>query len=157
MSELFPLRSLTKHRYIAICLLCFLIVLVALSVLGMRRIGLLTTKAENPALTQLRTAPPIKVISVTVNPRGFSPSKVTVPEGLYLIDINNRSGVAELNLQLGTLNAKKLKESKRVKDNQGRELKSLDWRGFFNLDKGTYTVRESSHPNWILEIQVDKK
>jgi hypothetical protein len=97
------------------------------------------------------------VISITVNPRGFNPSRVTVPEGLYLIDINNRSGLSELNLQLGALNSRKLKESRRPKDSQGRELKSQDWRGFFNLDRGVYTVTESSHPNWVLQIQVDRK
>jgi hypothetical protein len=123
----------------------------------MRKIGSLTTSAKNPALTQTGTPPPIKVISITVNPRGFSPSKITVPEGLYLIDINNRSGIPELGLQLGELNNKKLKESKRLKDKQGRELKSQDWRGLFNLDKGTYTITESSHPGWVVDIQVTKK
>jgi hypothetical protein len=74
-----------------------------------------------------------------------------------LIDINNRSGIPELDLRLGALNGKKLKESKPLKDKQGRELKSLDWRGLFNLDKGTYTITESSHPDWVVEIKVDKK
>jgi hypothetical protein len=133
------------------------IALAALSVLGMRMTGSLTANANNPASAQNKTPPPIKVISITVNPRGFNPSRITVPEGFYLIDINNRSGFPELNLQLGALSAKKLKESKRPKDSQGRELKSQDWRGFFNLDKGTYTITESSHPTWVLQIQVDKK
>ena len=153
----FPIRSLIKNRYTAICLLCCLCILGALTVYGMRKIGSFTTGAKNPASAQTNTPPPIKVISITVNPRGFNPSKITVPEGLYLIDINNRSGISELGLQLGALNTKKLKESKRPKDSQGRELKSQDWRGLFNLDKGTYTITESSHPNWVVEIQVNKK
>jgi hypothetical protein len=134
-----------------------LIALGALSAAGMRKARLFTISATNPASAQARTPPPIKVISITVNPRGFNPSRITVPEGLYLIDINNRSGLPELNLQLGALNNRKLKESRRPKDSQGRELKSQDWRGFFNLDRGVYTVMESSHPNWVLQIQVDRK
>jgi hypothetical protein len=98
----FPLRPLTKNRYIAICSLCSVIALAALSVLGMRMTGSLTANANNPASAQNKTPPPIKVISITVNPRGFNPSRITVPEGFYLIDINNRSGFPELsNSQFG--------------------------------------------------------
>ncbi len=153
----FPLRSSTKNRYIAVCLLCCLIALVTLCVFGMKKIGSPTTSAKSPVSTQTDAPRPIKVISITVNPRGFNPSKIAIPEGLYLIDINNRSGFSDLDLQLSALNSRKLKESKRPKDNQGRELKSDDWRGLFNLDKGTYTITESSHPGWVLEIRVDKK
>lgn len=151
------IRSLTKDRYTAICLSCCLIVIGALSVSGMRKIGSLTTGAKKPALAQTKTPPPVKVITITVTPRGFVPTEITVPEGPYLIDINNRSGIPELDLQLGALNGKKLKESKRLKDKDGRELKSLDWRRLFNLDKGRYTITESSHPGWVVDIQVDKK
>lgn len=151
------LRSLTQSRYAAFCLLCCLIALVALSVFGMRKIGWATTGASNPPQAQNNLPPPVKVITITVTPRGFEPAEITVPEGPYLIDINNRSGIPELDLQFGALNGKKLKESKPLKDKEGRELKSLDWRGLFNLDKGTYTIKESSHPDWAVEIQVDKK
>jgi hypothetical protein len=151
------LRSLINSRYAIVGLLCCLIALVALSASGIRKVGSLTAGANNPAPTQNNTPPPVKVISIAVTSRGFDPSEIAVPEGRYLIDINNRSGIQELDLRFGALNGKKLKESKRLKDKDGRVLKSLDWRGLFNLDKGTYTITESSHPDWVAEIRVDEE
>jgi hypothetical protein len=122
----------------------------------MRKIGSLTARANNPALTQQSTPAPVKVITITVTSRGFDPSEIEVPEGRYLISINNRSEIPDLDLRFGALNARKLKESKRLKDKDGHELKSLDWRGLFNLDKGIYKITESSHPDWSVEIRVEK-
>ena len=99
-----------------------------------------------PALVAQTKASPIKVVSLTVTPAGFSPSDLTLPEGLYLLDINNHSGVADLNLQFGELNARKLKEGKPVKDKQGRILKLQDFRGLFDLPTGKYTISEANHP-----------
>lgn len=111
-----------------------------------------------PATTQTTTNPsPVKVISITVNSDGFSPSDVEVPEGLYLLDINDRSGLPQINVQLGNLNAKKLKEVKPAKDEQGRILKIQDYRALFNLENGQYTITEADHPKWTLKLKVTAK
>lgn len=110
------------------------------------------------AIAQTTTNPsPVKVISITVHSDGFSPSDVEVPEGLYLLDINNRSGLPGINVQFGNLNAKKLKEVKPAKDKQGRELKIQDYRGLFNLENGQYTITEANHPKWSLKLKVTAK
>ncbi len=103
------------------------------------------------------TPPPLKVVSITVTPAGFSPADLTIPEGLYLLDINNRSGVANLNLQFGDLNTRKLKETKPVKDRQGRLLPLQDFRGLFDLRSGKYTITEANNPKWIAELKVTQK
>jgi hypothetical protein len=114
--------------------------------------------AALPVATQTTTNPsPVKVISITVNPDGFSPSDVDVPEGLYLLDINDRTGLPEINVQLGNLNSKKLKEAKPAKDKQGRILKMQDYRGLFSLENGQYTITEANHPKWSLKIKVTAK
>lgn len=148
----FPLRFLKVH----------LITLGAMMVLGI--IGLAwsrqlwktpvpTVATEISATVQTTTNPsPVKVISITVNPDGFSPSDVEVPEGLYLVDINDRTGLPEINVQLGNLNTKKLKEAKPAKDKQGRILKMQDYRGLFSLENGQYTITEANHPKWSLKI-----
>lgn len=67
-------------------------------------------------VTMQAASSPVKVISIRVNPDGFSPSDVEVPEGLYLVDINDRTGLPEISVQLGNLNTKKLNEAKPAKD-----------------------------------------
>lgn len=100
---------------------------------------------------------PVKVISITVNPDGFSPSEVEVPEGLYLLDINNRSGLLDINVQLGNLNARKLQEVKPSKDKEGHIVKTQDYRGLFSFENGQYTITEADHPKWSLKIKVTPK
>jgi hypothetical protein len=103
------------------------------------------------------TPPPIKVVSFTLTSAGFSPAEITIPEGLYLLDINNRSGRTNLNLQFGDLNARKLKETKPVKDKDGRLIPLQDFRGLFDLRNGRYTITEANNPKWIADIKVTQK
>ena len=158
----FSLRKLTKLHFIAFCLLASL----GLSTFAFSWrdwISKPTNKsaavvAAVPAIVQTAAnSSPIKVISITVNSDGFSPSDVEVPEGLYMLDINDRSGLPAINVQLGNLNAKKLKEVKPAKDKQGRILKIQDYRALFNLENGQYTITEADHPKWSLKLKVTAK
>ena len=148
----FSFRRLSKAGFLSLGLL----ILVGLTVWALSS-GL--KRPISPALiAQTKaTPPPVKVVSLTVTPAGFSPTELTLPEGLYLLDINNRSGVAELNLQFGELNARKLKETKPVKDKQGRIVKLQDFRGLFDLQNGKYTITEANHPKWVVELKVTPK
>lgn len=150
----FSLCRLTKTQLLALGL----VTLVAITALAWNTYKTASARAGSPRAEQTTTASsPVKVISITVNPDGFSPSDVEVPEGLYLLDLNNRSGLPEINVQFGNLNNRKLKEVKPAKDKQGRELKMRDFRGLFNLDNGQYTITEANHPKWSLKLKVTAK
>lgn len=96
-----------------------------------------------------KLAPPerVKVLHFTLTPLGFSPTEMTVPEGLYTIEVINRSGLSMFSLHLGRLSERKLKEV-----DSARKLG--EWRGFFNLKRDDYVVTVNEKTEWTARLQV---
>lgn len=154
----FPLRFSRAHLIILGLVMLLAVMGLAWSKQRWKAATPVIAASAIPATAQTTANPsPVKVISIIVNSDGFSPSEVEVPEGLYLLDINDRSGLPEISVQLGNLNTKKLKEVKPAKDKQGRILKIQDYRALFNLENGQYTITEADHPKWSLKLKVTAK
>lgn len=102
---------------------------------------------------------------VTITPRGFEPSEVTVPAGRVLLAVDNRSGLREIALELDQETSNRplpvlLKTGVRVDETGQRQVRvsreKLDWRGLNDLQPGRYLLREVEHLGWSCRITVTK-
>lgn len=86
-------------------------------------------------------APPQTMALVTIRATGFEPATLTLPTGPFLFVVQNRSGLAEVVLQLNSQQIRVPKEK-------------LDWYALLNLPAGTYNLSEANHPGWSCRITV---
>jgi hypothetical protein len=97
------------------------------------------------------TQEPLVVEELTLRPSGFYPSEIRRPKGKFLLVINNRAGLQEMNIKIsrevGSDAKEKLKEVKVHK-------KYLDWNDVLDLQPGDYVVTEASNPEWGCRIIV---
>lgn len=112
---------------------------------------------ENPpsttAMTETKPQPieqrdqKVETELLTIRRTGFHPSRVSRPEGKFLLAVSNRSGAVELNLRLHSVTGVRLVET-RVSNKQ------LYWSGLVTLPAGEYVLTEANHPNWICRITI---
>ena len=89
----------------------------------------------------------VEVQVITVRPRGFEPSDITRPTGVFLLAVDNRSGLDELHLSLDREGGNRVHE-------QRVSRKKLDWRGAFDLPPGRYALTEAKNPDWVCTITI---
>jgi hypothetical protein len=87
---------------------------------------------------------------ITVRPTGFEPKEITRPEGQFLLAIDNRSGLQEIEFRLDRAGGGS-ESHVRVPRNK------IDWRGLIDLRPGVYLLREANHPDWICRITIEAK
>jgi len=83
---------------------------------------------------------------ITIRPGGFDPVEIVRPKGNFLLAIDNRSGLTEVDLRLDSEFDNRL--SKRV----SRE--ELDSRTIVDLNPGTYLLTEAGHPGWVCRFRI---
>lgn len=86
---------------------------------------------------------------ITIRPTGFEPREITRPEGLFLLAVENRSGLQTVQLRLDSA------AGARVRDVQMPRSKH-DWSEGFDLPPGTYVLTEAYHPEWLCSITIAK-
>lgn len=90
---------------------------------------------------------PVPEVPLTLRANGFDPAEVRPQCGHFVLSIDNRSGVADLVLQL-----------KKADGTQVRELHVSgaggDWSETLDLAAGTYTLSEANHSSWLCTIIV---
>ena len=87
-------------------------------------------------------------IVFTLLPEGFEPAEITLPQGRYLLAVENRTGLAEeVELQLHREDGDKLRE-KRL----GRGKRA--WKEVVELVPGRYVVSEAGHPDWVCHLTI---
>lgn len=84
---------------------------------------------------------------VTVTPTGFEPTEITRPQGRFLLAIDNRSGLDDVDLYLeretgGRANV--------VLSRRGK----LAWREAIDLPPGTYLLRAGNDESWRCRISI---
>lgn len=84
---------------------------------------------------------------VTISPDGFDPQQITRPSGVFVLVVNNRSGLQEVQLRFDELKGKRLKDV-RVRSNK------LDWGDLIDLKAGTYSLTEANHPGWVCVFKI---
>ena len=84
---------------------------------------------------------------IGVTPHGFEPKEIVRPAGPFLLVIDNRSGVAVINLLLSRdvglpIRSALLPHERRL------------WSDIVDLSPGSYTLREPTHPDWVCHITI---
>ena len=107
------------------------------------------------AIAQTKATPaPLIVEEITLRPTGFYPAKLSRPKGAFLLVVCNRTGKAEVNVELarevGNGAKEKVKEAKIPR-------KVLDWNDTLDLNPGTYLLTEASNPKWVCELIITSK
>lgn len=98
---------------------------------------------------KLVSTEPVKVLHFTLTPLGINPSAVTVPEGLYVIEVTNRSDLSRFSLNLGDLSSHKLQELDTTR-------KHGEWSGFFRLKSDDFVLTVNEKTEWTARLQVIK-
>jgi hypothetical protein len=100
--------------------------------------------------------PKTKVLSLPLKPEGFASRAVTVKTGFYLIEVVNRSGVKNLNVQIDIMPGTNLSATAVANAAGGQEdVKKSQFLTQVHLTPGTYRVSITGHPTWVCAIDVD--
>lgn len=84
---------------------------------------------------------------VTVTPTGFEPGEITRPQGRFILAVDNRSGLDEVDLYF-------VRETG-VRLNSGLTRKSkLAWREIIDFPPGTYILRAANDESWSCRITL---
>jgi hypothetical protein len=104
----------------------------------------------NPPRASLKpTQKPARIETeiITILPDGFQPKEVTRPFGRFNLMVDNRSGLADVSLQLDREAGSRLQA---VQVNRSQ----LDWNDVFDLPPGKYTLTEANHSEWVCRITI---
>lgn len=84
---------------------------------------------------------------ITIKATGFEPAALSRPAGKFLLDVDNRSEIEEVELRLDRQDGSREK-SARVRST------APEWRGALDLRPGVYILSEANHSSWICRITI---
>jgi len=96
---------------------------------------------------ETQTVPRIETELITVYSTGFEPREIKRPAGKFLLDVDNRSELDDLELYLDRQDAGREKSARMRKTAPELRLE-------LDLSPGVYLLREVNHPNWICRIRI---
>jgi len=113
-----------------------------------------TASSQALPLSQKTTPEPFIVEQLTLRPSGFYPLEFTRPSGKFLLAVNNRVGILEMNLRLSreTSNGV-LQNLSEVKVHR----RQPDWSDVVDLQPGIYFLTETGNPKWVCRITILQK
>lgn len=79
---------------------------------------------------------------ITIVRNGFEPAEIRRPAGKFLLAIDNRSGLREVNLSLVRVAGRSVQELRIRRERP-------DLRKVVELEPGAYLLTEANHPAWI--------
>jgi hypothetical protein len=89
----------------------------------------------------------IEVEALTLRTTGFEPAQVTRPQGRFMLAVDNRTEIPDLEFRLNQPNQNPVSAKKML----GRELR---WRQLLDLPPGQYILTELNHPRWRAQIKI---
>jgi hypothetical protein len=92
----------------------------------------------------------LEVELVTLQPDGFEPAEITRPQGRFVLGIDNRSGLEDIQLRLERA------DGSRVPILNGRKRR-LSWREEVDLPTGQYVIRETNQREWNCLITITSR
>ena len=94
-----------------------------------------------------RSADQLEAEVVTITPTGFEPGEITRPEGRFILAIDNRSGLNEVQLYMERDTGARLSTSPTRKS-------KLAWRDVIDFPSGTYILRATNDERWHCRITL---
>jgi hypothetical protein len=92
----------------------------------------------------------LEVELVTLEPHGFEPAETTRPQGRFVLGIDNRSGLEDIQLRLERV------DGGRVPVLNARKRR-LSWREEVDLPPGRYVIREANQREWNCLITITSR
>ena len=86
-------------------------------------------------------------VLLTITPRGFEPTEITVVPGPFFLVVENRSGVPQMSLRVNQAGGFLVKSA-----DVGEEM--VDWADLFDLSPGSYVLSETGHPGKFCNLTV---
>jgi hypothetical protein len=90
----------------------------------------------------------IEVLAVALHPDGFHPREVKLRRGKFLLAVDDRSGLDEIDLQVEVQNGFSLANA-RVSHRVNH------WHALADLAPGTYVLRETGQKDWVCRITIE--
>jgi hypothetical protein len=88
-----------------------------------------------------------QVEQITLQPNGFDPDEITRPEGRFVLSVQNRSGLDDVELRFGR------EDGNRLNVLQSRRRK-LSWADEVNLPPGRYELSVATSSEWRCVITI---
>lgn len=85
---------------------------------------------------------------INITPTGFEPAEITRPTGRFLLAIQDRSGFAQITMQVS-------RESDGAQFLVPTRRKHHAWRNVVNPPPGRYLLTEANHPEWRCLIIIE--
>jgi hypothetical protein len=101
--------------------------------------------ASQPEAAVTASTSDVHGLVIGLQPTGFNPSRLNIPEGSYLFIVQNRSGIRDLTFRVSAQGGAVIHE---VHDQR------LQWKKIIQLPAGTYTISVIGHPDWESIITV---
>jgi hypothetical protein len=108
-----------------------------------------TKTSHGRSSPMLVSAQPARVEAelITILPTGFEPAQITRPSGRFLLAVENRSGVRQIDFQLSAESGSRILEVSRT-------WERADWSDVVNPPPGRYVITERNHPAWQCVITI---
>src|SRR5215208_747942 len=97
--------------------------------------------AESEQLTEIETE------LVTITGQGFDPIAITRPQGRFFLEVDNRTGLPQVELRLDSEHGVRVQQARVPRE-------QLDWYEPLQLVPGRYVLTETDHPEWRCEITI---
>ncbi len=135
-----PLSKLHPPKILAACALVAVAATIALAI---------KSRADSPAPAAQgqQERERLEVEYITLWRGGFDPAEITRPHGRFVLAINNRTSLEEVEIRLerqngGSVRAARLTRRKR------------NWSDAVELPPGRYLLTEANHPEWKCLITI---
>jgi hypothetical protein len=97
--------------------------------------------AKSEQFTEIET----ELVTITV--QGFDPIAITRPQGRFFLEVDNRTGLPQVDLRLDSEHGVRVQHARVPRE-------QLDWYEPLQLVPGHYVLTETDHPEWRCEITI---
>ena len=136
---LLPQLKITSRRFIVFMVLALMLTSGVLVFASWKR--------SVPTSQQQRSDTELEAEIVTATPTGFEPNEISRPQGRFLLAVDNRSGLGDLDLYL------ERQTGGRVNVALNRKGKPA-WRQVLDLPPGQYILRAANDESWQCNLTL---
>ena len=106
-----------------------------------------STRSKSMLNVAQQQVPQIESELITATPHGFEPREITRPQAQFLLMIDDRSSLDQLDIRLSREGGAEIRQI-----SVSRE--APDWSEVINLEAGQYLLTEANHPSWTCGLTI---